>query len=190
MAPPHLNIATGAIPVVNSGMASSYRLMMVTVLVLLSFGLGMALYGYQQAIYPVDKALGYLARAESAQTPQDVSNFVRLAQRELPPSGNPVWVFPTAKTDFGLIQHNLDEILARANSIASREPYSTEYNTGMYDIHASLEDIRKDMVDAMPYLYVSFTNIMLGSVWIAIILALFAIMRRGRARFREEYENQ
>jgi len=171
-------------------MASSYRLMMVGVMALMIFGVGMALYGYQQAIYPVDSALGYLARAESAQTPEQVADFVRAAKRELPDSGNPVWSFPTAKTDFALIQRNLDDMLARANSISSLEPYSTEYNTGLYDIHASLKTLQEDLVDATPYLYVSFTNIMLSAVWIAVILALFAIMRRGRAKFREEYENQ
>jgi hypothetical protein len=171
-------------------MASSYRLMMVGVMALMAFGVGMALYGYQQAIYPVDSALGYLARAESAQTPEQVADFVRAAKRELPDSGNPVWSFPTAKTDFALIQRNLDDMLARANSISSLEPYSTEYNTGLYDIHASLKTMQDDLVDATPYLYVSFTNIMLSAVWIAVILALFAIMRRGRAKFREEYENQ
>jgi preprotein translocase subunit SecG len=32
---------------------------------------------------------------------------------------------------------------------------------------------------------------MLSIVWIAIILVLFVLIRRGRARFREqEYENQ
>jgi hypothetical protein len=70
-------------------------------------------------------------------------------------------------------------------------PYSAEYNSGMLDIHGSLEIIQQDMIDAMPYLYVSFTNIMLSVVWIAIILALFVLIRRVRARFREqEYENQ
>ena len=171
-------------------MASSYRLMMVGVMALMAFGVGMALYGYQQAIYPVDSALGYLARAESAQTPEQVADFVRAAKRELPDSGNPVWSFPTAKTDFALIQRNLDDILARANSISSLEPYSTEYNTGLYDIHASLETMQEDLLDATPYLYVSFTNIMLSAVWIAVILAIFAIMRRGRAKFREEYETK
>ncbi len=156
----------------------------------MAFGVGMALYGYQQAIYPVDSALGYLARAESAQTPEQLADFVRAAKRELPESGNPVWSFPTAKTDFGLIQRNLDDMLARANSISSLEPYSTEYNTGLYDIHASLRTMQENLVDATPYLYVSFTNIMLSAVWIAVILALFAIMRRGRAKFQEEYENQ
>ena len=77
-------------------------------------------------------------------------------------------------------------MLARAISIASLEPYSTEYNTGLYDIHASLRTMQENLVDATPYLYVSFTNIMLSAVWIAVILALFAILRRGRAKFQEE----
>jgi hypothetical protein len=169
-------------------MASSYRLMMAGVMALVVFGVGMALYGYQQAIYPVDSALGYLARAESAQTPEELANFVRAAKREMPESGNPVWSFPTARTDFALIQRNLDDILARTNSISSLEPYSTEYNTGMFDIHATVKAIQEDLVEATPYLYVSFTNIMFSAVWIAVILALFAIMRRGRAKFRKEYE--
>ena len=38
-------------------MASSYRLMMAGVLALIIFGIAMALYGYQQAVYPVDSAL-------------------------------------------------------------------------------------------------------------------------------------
>jgi TRAP-type C4-dicarboxylate transport system permease small subunit len=165
--------------------------MMAGVLALIIFGVMMALYGYQQAVYPVDSALGYLKRAQSAQTPEDLASFVTKAKNELPESGNPVWVFPTAKTDLALIQRNLNDIVARANSIASMEPFSTEYNSGMLDIHVSLDFIQQDMIDAMPYLYVSFTNIMLSAVWIAIILALFAIIRRGRARFREEeYRDQ
>lgn len=172
-------------------MTSSYRLMMAGVLALMIFGIAMALYGYQQAVYPVDSALGYLKRAQTAQTPEDLASFVSKAKIELPEIGNPVWVFPTAKTDLALIQGNLKDIVARANSIASMEPHSTEYNSGMLDIHVSLEIIQQDMIDAMPYLYVSFTNIMLSVVWIAIILVLFALIRRGRARFREqEYENQ
>jgi hypothetical protein len=155
------------------------------------FGIAMALYGYQQAVYPVDSALGYLKRAQTAQTPEVLASFVSKAKMELPEVGNPVWVFPTAKTDLTLIQESLNDIVTRANSIASMGPYSAEYNSGMLDIHGSLEIIQQDMIDAMPYLYVSFTNIMLSVVWIAIILALFVLIRRGRARFREqEYENQ
>jgi hypothetical protein len=171
-------------------MASSYRLMMAVVATLMIFGVGIALYGYQQAIYPVDKANGYLSRAESAQTPEELASYVRAAKRELPESGNPVWGFPTARTDFGLMHRTLDDMLARANSISSLEPYSTEYNTGMADMHATLKTIQEDLIEATPFLYVSVNNIMFSAVWIAVILALFAIMRRGRAKFRDEIENQ
>jgi len=171
-------------------MAASYKLMMVGVLVLIVFGAGMAYYGYNTAIYPVDSALGYLNRAETAQTPEELASYVAKAQRQLPETGNPVWSFPTARTDFGLIQKELSSILSRANSISSLEQYSTEYSTGMTDMHLSLKAIQEDLIEAMPYLYVSFTNIMFSMVWIAVILGLFAIMRRGRAKFREEYENQ
>ncbi|MDQ3717552.1 MAG: hypothetical protein M3311_00180 [Thermoproteota archaeon] len=172
-------------------MTLSYRLMMAGVLALMIFGIAMALYGYQQAVYPVDSALGYLKRAQTAQTPEALASFVSKAKMELPETGNPVWVFPTAKTDLTLVQENLNDIVTRANSIASMEPYSAEYNSGMLDIHGSLEIIQQDMIDAMPYFYVSFTNIILSIVWIVIIIALFVLIRRGRAKFREqEYENQ
>ncbi len=163
---------------------------MAVVATLMIFGVGIALYGYQQAIYPVDKANGYLSRAESAQTPEELASYVRAAKRELPESGNPVWGFPTARTDFGLMHRTLDDMLARANSISSLEPYSTEYNTGMADMHATLKTIQEDLIEATPFLYVSVNNIMFSAVWIAVILALFAIMRRGRAKFRGEIENQ
>jgi hypothetical protein len=171
-------------------MASSNKLVAIGVVAFIAFGAGMALYGYQQAIYPVDTAAGYLARAETAQTPEGVAGYVAKAQRALPESGNPVWSFPTARTDFALIQAELDRILSRANSISSLEIYSTEYNTGMTDMHSSLRAIQEDLVESMPYLYVSFTNMIMGSVWIAVILLLFLVMRRGRARYQEEYENQ
>jgi hypothetical protein len=171
-------------------MASSNKLVAIGVVAFITFGGGMALYGYQQAIYPVDTATGYLARAETAQTPEGVAGYVAKAQRALPESGNPVWSFPTARTDFALIQAELDRIISRANSISSLEIYSTEYNTGMTDMHASLRAIQEDLVESMPYLYVSFTNMIMGSVWIGVILLLFLIMKRGRSKYHEEYENQ
>jgi hypothetical protein len=171
-------------------MASGNKLVAIGIVAFISFGAGMAFYGYQQAIYPVDTALGYLARAETAQTPEDLASYVSRAQRALPESGNPVWSFPTARTDFALIQAELDRIMSRANSISSLEVYSTEYNTGMTDMHFSLRALQEDLIEAMPYLYVSFTNIMISSVWIGVVLMIILIMRRGKAKYKEQYENQ
>lgn len=171
-------------------MASANKLVAIGVVAFLSFGAGMAYFGYQQAIYPIDTALGFLARAETAQTPEDLAGYVVRAQRALPESGNPVWSFPTARTDFALIQAELDRIVSRANSISSLEAYSTEYNTGMTDMHASLRALQEDLIEAMPYLYVSFTNIMISSVWIGIVLLVILVMRRGKAKYKEQYETQ
>jgi hypothetical protein len=171
-------------------MASANKLVAIGVIAFISFGAGMAFFGYQQAIYPIDTALGFLARAETAQTPEDLASYVTRAQRAMPESGNPVWSFPTARTDFALIQAELDRIVSRASSISSLETYSTEYNTGMTDMHASLRALQEDLIEAMPYLYVSFTNIMISSVWIGIVLLVILVMRRGKARYKEQYENQ
>ena len=169
-------------------MASSYRLMMVGVIAFMAFGAGMAYYGYQASVYPVDSALGYLSRAETAQTPQEMADYVQNAKRVLPRMGNPVWSFPTARTDFSLIHADLDNILSRANSISSVEPHSSAYSTGLNDIRLSLQRMQVQLNEALPYVYVSSTNIVLGSVWIGIILGIFAVMRKGRAKYREEYE--
>ena len=56
--------------------------MMVGVIAFMAFGAGMAFYGYQASVYPVDSALGYLSRAESAQTPEDVADYVLSAKSQ------------------------------------------------------------------------------------------------------------
>jgi hypothetical protein len=170
-------------------MSSSTKLLAAGVIGFLVFGAGIAYYGYATSIYPIDRALGNLARAQSSQTPEELADYVYAAKKDLPKNGNPVWSFPTAKTDFGLIQLELDRVLSRANSIASVEPHSSAYNTGMEDIHLSLDSMQRDIIEAIPYMYVSTTNMAVSTVWIAVILGLFAIMRRGKAKFKE-YETQ
>lgn len=169
----------------DNKLSSSFKLLAVGVLSLLAFGMGIAYYGYATYIYPVDEALGNLARAESAQSPMELADYVYAAKRTLPKEGNPVWSFPTARTDFGLIQLELDNIISRANSVASVEPHSSAYNTGMNDMHVSLDAIQENIIEALPYMYVSTTNMAVSAVWIAVILGLFALMRRGKARYKE-----
>lgn len=164
---------------------SAFKLATVGIVGLFVLAAALSYYGYASTVYPVDRALGSLARAESSQTPSELATFVLEAKKDLPDSGNPVWSFPTAKTDFGLIQLELDRVLSRANSIASLEPHSSAYSTGMNDVHVTLAAIQEDVIDAIPYMYVSTTNMAISAVWIAIILGLFAVMRRGKSRFQE-----
>lgn len=172
-------------------MASSNKAMMAGVVAFLLIGAGLANYGYQTYIYPIDRALGNLSAAERAQTPEQLASYVIAAKRDLPQSGNPVWAFPTAKTDFGLIQLDLDNMVSRSNAIASVDPHSSAYSTGMNDMRFALDAMQKDIIEAIPYLYVSTTNMALSAAWVAVLFGIFAAMRRGKARYREqEYESQ
>src|SRR3712207_8184655 len=38
-----------------------------------------------------------ISRAETAQTPEQLAEYIRLTQELIPPDGNPVWLFPTHK---------------------------------------------------------------------------------------------
>jgi cellulose synthase/poly-beta-1,6-N-acetylglucosamine synthase-like glycosyltransferase len=163
-----------------------YRLIIIGVLGFLSLGGALVYFGYQNAIYPLDKAMGYLARAESAQTPETIADYLRPVKHLLPMEGNPVWSFPNPRTDFGLIQNDLDAMLLRTVSISSVEPNSAAYNTGLEDLHGSIKIIESNLEEATPYVYVSFTNILLGGLWVGVIMLIFAALRRGRAKLRYE----
>ena len=163
-----------------------YRLIIIGVVGFLSLGGALVYFGYQNAIYPLDKAMGYLARAESAQTPETIADYLTPVKHLLPMEGNPVWSFPNPRTDFGLIQNDLDAMLLRTVSISSVEPNSAAYNTGLEDLHGSIKIIESNLEEATPYVYVSFTNILLGGLWVGVIMLIFAALRRGRAKLRYE----
>ena len=184
-----IKVTTYAKSIIEKAMTPRYyKIMICCIFGFLAFGAIVAIYGYQNTIYPLDKAIGYLSRAESAQSPEVVVKYIEPVKHLLPNNGNPVWVFPNPRTDFSLIQNELDAMLLRANSISSVELYSAAYNTGLADLRTTIKIIESDLIEVIPFLYISVTNIILGTIWIAIILFIFALMKRGREKFRE-YEN-
>ena len=166
-----------------------HRLILVGILGFISFGAGMAYYGYQQTIYPIDKAAGYLSRAETSQTTEMLLNYIQHVQQLLPKQGNPVWYFSTPRTDFGLIQNDLAAMISRANSVSSLGPDTSAYNTGLQDIRTSIKVLETNVQEAIPYLYVSYTNVILSTIWIAIIVFIFAIMNKRRTKLTEYEES-
>lgn len=162
-----------------------YRLLIIGILGFLCLGGAIVYFGYQKAIYPLDKAMGYLSRAESAQTPDMIADYLKPVKELLPNGGNPVWSFPSPRTDFELIQNDLEAMLLRTNSISTVEPNSAAYNTGLEDLHSSIKIIESNLEEATPYIYVSLTNILLGGLWIGVIMLLFAAMRRSRSKLKE-----
>lgn len=157
----------------------------VVIMGFLCLGGAVVYFDYQNTIYPLDKAMGYLSRAESAQTPDMIANYLMSVKQLLPNEGNPVWFFPTPRTDFGLIQNDLKAMVIRTNSISLVEPNSAAYNTGLNELHSSIKIIESNLEEATPYIYASITNILLSVLWIAVIMLIFAVMRRGRSKLKE-----
>jgi hypothetical protein len=111
--------------------------------------------------------------------------YITAVKKFLPEQGNPVWSFSTPRTDFELIQADLSAMISRARSISSLESDSAAYNTGLEDIHQSINTIETNLEEATPYLFVSFTNLFLSAIWISVIMLIFAIMKKGRTKFKE-----
>jgi len=161
---------------------SSPRLEPVGIIVFLIVGAGIAYCGYVSTMYPLNKAVGFLTRAETAQTPEQLAEYIKLAQNLIPEKGNPVWLFPTVRTDFTLIHDQLSNILARADALSKIPPHSQAYNMAMIDMHGTVNGIEANLMEILPYMYVSVANIVLGALWVATTIAIFAAVRKTRLR--------
>jgi len=155
-------------------------------LAFLLLGAGLAYYGYFTSIYPLNEALGLLSRAETAQTPQQLAEYVGLAKEQIPEKGNPVWLFPTPRTDFATLQTQLDALLARSTQLSSAEPHTEAYNMAMVDMHAALLIIQLNIEEAIPFIYISPTNLTIAGAWVAVVLSIFAAMKVAGAKHQRQ----
>jgi cellulose synthase/poly-beta-1,6-N-acetylglucosamine synthase-like glycosyltransferase len=175
---------------VNTSHRLNQRIILTGVLMFILLGAAVAYSGYNSTIYPVGQAVGYLIRAQSAQTPAQLAEYAELTMASLPKDGNPVWLFQTVRTDFALIQTDLQDILARAELAESMDPHSSAYNVAMIDMHDSADALEANLLEAMPYMYIGVGNIVLASVWVVAIIAVFAGMRIVNSKTQAKYEQQ
>ncbi|GBC73833.1 hypothetical protein HRbin04_01239 [archaeon HR04] len=165
-----------------------YRLVLGGILTLLMFGVVMAYIGYASSVYPLEKARGYIVVAITSNSPTTMLEYVLEIEQLVPENGNPVWVFPTPRTDFGMMHKSIDEIKERLRVIATLPRDSEAFNTGMSDVRGQLAQLEDNIREAVPYVYVSFQNVVLSAIWITVILAIFTLMKRGKARI-ERFED-
>ena len=160
----------------------NHQMVLAGVLAFLVMGAGIAYYGYQTTMYPINKAIGFMSRAQTAQTPEQLAEYAELTKDLTPAKGNPVWLFPTPRTDFALIQENLDGILLRSESTSTMIPHSEQYNMAMRDMHKSVMALNFNLMEVVPYMYISFNNIVMAGLWVAAVIAIFAATRKARTR--------
>jgi len=75
-------------------------------------------------------------------------------------------------------------MISTVDKISSVSPDSAAYHTGMYNIHMMSDVVIRNILDATPYMYVSVSNILFGCIWIAVIIGIFAVLKKKRERLQ------
>lgn len=161
-----------------------YKFALGGIIGLIAFAAYMAWTGYENDVYPVDIARGYLDRVMATSDPNSMVADLKEIQLLLPKEGNPVWVFGTPSTDFGLIQQDLDSMIVAAETAATVPKDSSSFHTGMDAVSDRAFALQQNLKDVTPYMYVNFINVVLSAVWIAAILAIFAVLNRKKRQLQ------
>ena len=157
-----------------------YKLALIGMFAIIAFGAYMSYQGYKADVYPLDLTRGNLDRIATGGSPESLLIYANEIKELLPKEGNPVWIFATSSTDFGLIQKDVDSLIDSIRAIQNEPKNSPAYTTAMTDIHDRAIQLRLNIMDATPYMYASFSNILFSSIWIAAILGIFAVLKRKK----------
>ncbi len=157
-----------------------HKLAVAGIVAIICFGAYLAYTGYQNDVYPMDLSIGLFDRIMASSEPKTIMTDINAIKGYLPAQGNPVWIFPTDTTNFTRIQADLDVMFASAEKISVVPRDSSAFHTGMMDVSLRAEIIQKQIMDMVPYMYASVSNILFASIWIAVIIGIFAILKRKK----------
>jgi predicted secreted protein with PEFG-CTERM motif len=187
----------------NTTMSNSfYKLATVGIVAIIVFGGYMAISGYANDIYPLDRIRGNLDGIVSSSNPLVIHDHLVSIQSDLDLvmvnipettdtngkviSKNPVWIFSTESTNFLRIQNNIDTMITSVNEISSISKDNSAYHTGMLDINDRALLLKINIMDATPYMYVSPANMMLSAIWVAALIGIFIVLKRKKEQLQRE----
>ena len=187
----------------NTTMSNSlYKLATVGIVAISVFGGYMAISGYADDIYPLDRIRGNLDGIVSSSNPLVIHDHLVSIQSDLDLvmvnipettdtngkviSKNPVWIFSTESTNFLRIQNNIDTMITSVNEISSISKDNSAYHTGMLDVNDRALLLKINIMDATPYMYVSPANMMLSAIWVAALIGIFIVLKRKKEQLQRE----
>ena len=170
-----------------------YKLSMIGIIGIIVFGAVMAFNGYNSDIYPLDRMRGHLDGIIGSSDPALIQSHLTYIKEDLgvvlsnlpEDNKNPVWIFPTESTNFLRIQNDVNSLTASIEKIAAVPKDSSAYHTGMLDINSRALSIKTNLMDATPYMYVSISNVLFSTIWIAAIIGIFTALKRKKEQFKE-----
>ena len=161
-----------------------YKLAMIGIVSIIVFGAYMAYTGYENDVYPLDLSRGHFEGIGASSDPQTILIHLNAIKEHLPEEGNPVWLFKTETTNFARIQSDLNVMIASVEKISTIPEDSSAFHTGMLDVKERAEILKENLEDATPYMYVSVSNVIFTSIWIAGILAIFALLKKRKDKLK------
>ena len=173
-----------------------YKVSMIGMAAIIIFGGFMAIYGYNVDIYPLDRMRGHfdgivgssdplVIRAHLVEIKQDLTAVMVNIGETTNDAGevigkNPVWIFPTESTNLLRIENDVDSMITSIDKISTVPKDSSAYHTGMLDMNDRATLLKENIMDATPYMYVSISNIVFSTMWIAVIIGIFAVLKRKK----------
>ena len=158
----------------------TFKLATVGIIGIICFGAYTGYVGYQDDVYPVDLSIGLLDRVMASAEPKTILADIKTIKGYLPAEGNPVYLFPTDTTNFARIQADLDVMLASTEKISAVPRDSSAFHTGMMDLSLRAEILQENLMDIVPYMYASISNIIFTCFWIVAIIGIFVILKRKK----------
>ena len=140
----------------------------------------LAYLAYVDTIYALERANALFSRAETAGFAEGVVLYMDSGRKFLPTEGNPVWIFPTDKTDFKLINNDLSELLERGRMLQKLPKSSDGYQQDMDDLRGRIETIQIQVSEAAPFLYASLPHILTSLAWTILFLGFISYLLRGK----------
>lgn len=170
-----------------------YNVAMGSIVALIGFAVLIMFSGYHDTIYPLDLMRGNLMVISATSDPDAMrglieSSYVHLDSiwDKLPENKNPVWIFPTETTNFDRLRVNLDQMSTQLDIISAVPRDSSTYNTAMLDIKLNASIMEENIVAAIPYMFISITNIVLSMIWVAVIIGIFTLLKKKKAQLNIE----
>ena len=173
-----------------------YKISMIGMAAIIVFGGFMAIYGYNQDIYPLDRIRGHFDGIVGSSDPEAIQTHLIAIKQDLVIvtenmaqttnqdgeiiGKNPVWIFPTESTNFLRIESDVDSMIESLAKISVVPRDSSAYHTGMLALSEQSKILKINIMDATPYSYVSVSNIVFSTLWIAIIIGIFAALKRKK----------
>jgi len=170
-----------------------YKLSMIGIVGVILFGGFMAFNGYNSDIYPLDRIRGNLDGIVGSSDPEFIHEHLisikadlQVVMEKIPYANkNPVWLFSTESTNFLRIERDVNTMITNIEMIAAVPEDSSAYQTGMSNINERSFSLSQNIVDATPYMYVSTSNILFATLWVAVILGIFAALKRKKEKMKE-----